>query len=96
VDLSCFSTASSDASLASVAWMYLCTPTRDFLRASKDEEYSIFFFILALSGHQDIRNSFCFLDESVVPWHWCSYSKSYRPYLKRLIMWMFVTNVTGC
>ena len=29
-------------------WMYLCTPTRDFLRASKDEEYSIFFFILAL------------------------------------------------
>ena len=48
-----------------------------------------------LSGHQDIRNSFCFLDESVVPWHWCSYSKSYRPYLKRLIMWMFVTNMTG-
>ena len=35
-----------------------------------------------LSGHQDIRNSFCFLLDSVVPWHWCSYSKSYRPYLK--------------
>ena len=41
---------------------------------------------LALSGHQDIRNSFCFLLDSVVPWHWCSYSKSYSPYLQSPIL----------
>ena len=38
-----------------------------------------------LSGHQDIKKSFCFLEESVVPWHWCSYSKSYNPYLREKI-----------
>lgn len=43
-------------------WMYFWTPTKDFLRASKDEEYNIFFFTLAVSGHQDMRNSFCFLE----------------------------------
>merc|ERR1740123_1616070 len=50
--------------------MYFCTPTKHFFRASKEEEQSIFFLILALSGHQDIRNSFSFLLASVVPWHW--------------------------
>lgn len=39
-------------------------------------EYNIFFLTLAVSGHQDIRNSFCFLEDSDVPWHWCIYSKS--------------------
>lgn len=43
-------------------WMYFWTPTKDFLRASNDEEYNIFFFTLAVSGHQDMRNSFCFLE----------------------------------
>ena len=47
--------------------MNLCTPTRDFLRLSKEEAYNIFFLILAESGHQFIRNSFCFLEDSVVP-----------------------------
>ena len=32
-------------------WINLCTPTKDFLRASKEEEYNIFFLIFALSGH---------------------------------------------
>ena len=41
--------------------MYLATPTRAFLSASKEEEYNIFFFTLASSGHQDIKNSFSFL-----------------------------------
>ena len=34
----------------------------------------------AVSGHQDIKKSFCFLVLSDVPWHWCIYSKSKRPY----------------
>lgn len=38
---------------------------------------------LAVSGHHDIRKSFCFFELSVVPWHWCIYSKSNRPYLER-------------
>merc|ERR1719351_288861 len=59
----------TDASEASVAWMNLCTPTRAFLRLSKEEAYNIFFLILAESGHQFIRNSFCFFEDSVVPWH---------------------------
>ena len=50
-----------------VTWINLCTPTKDFLRASKEDEYNIFFLILALSGHQAIRKSFCFLLDSVVP-----------------------------
>ncbi len=62
-----------------LTWMYLCTPTRAFFRASKLDEYNIFRLILAVSGHQDMRNSFCFLLVSVVPWHWWSYSKSNRP-----------------
>lgn len=37
---------------------------------------------LAVSGHHDIRKSFCFFELSVVPWHWCIYSKSNRPYLE--------------
>lgn len=37
---------------------------------------------LAVSGHQDIKNSFCFFELSDVPWHWCMYSKSKRPYLE--------------
>ena len=41
--------------------------TKDFFRVSKELAYNIFFLILAESGHQDIRNSFCFLDTSVVP-----------------------------
>lgn len=45
-----------------ITWMYFWTPTKDFLRASKEEEYSIFFLTLAVSGHQDIRNNFCFLE----------------------------------
>jgi len=60
VDLSFSSTASGEASEWSVAWMYLATPTRAFLSASKEEEYNIFFFTLASSGHQDIKNSFSF------------------------------------
>lgn len=45
---------------------------------------------LAVSGHQAIRNSFCFLELSEVPWHWCMYSKSKRPYLQkeREIQWV--------
>jgi hypothetical protein len=42
--------------------MYFWIPTRDFFKASKEDEYNIFFLILAVSGHQDIRNSFCFFD----------------------------------
>lgn len=56
------STASSEASDRSVACMYFCTPTSDFFRASKELEYNIFFLTLAVSGHHDIKNSFCFLD----------------------------------
>lgn len=37
---------------------------------------------LAVSGHHDMRKSFCFFELSVVPWHWCIYSKSNRPYLQ--------------
>ena len=62
-----------------LTWMYLWTPTSAFLRASKLEEYNIFFLMRAVSGHQDMRKSFCFFETSVVPWHWCSYSKSYSP-----------------
>ena len=42
--------------------------TKDFFNVSKELAYNIFFLILAESGHQDIRNSFCFLELSVVPW----------------------------
>lgn len=42
--------------------MYFWTPINDFFRASKDEEYNIFFLTLAVSGHQEIKNSFCFLE----------------------------------
>ena len=42
--------------------MYFWIPTSDFFKASKEDEYNIFFLILAVSGHQDIRNSFCFLE----------------------------------
>ena len=41
--------------------------TKDFFNVSKELAYNIFFLILAESGHQDIRNSFCFLELSVVP-----------------------------
>ena len=41
--------------------------TSDFFRVSKELAYSIFFLILAESGHQDIRKSFCFLELSAVP-----------------------------
>lgn len=41
--------------------MYLATPTSAFFKASKEDEYNIFFFTLASSGHQDIKNSFSFL-----------------------------------
>ncbi len=40
--------------------MYLATPTKAFFKASKDEEYNIFFFTFASSGHHDIRKSFSF------------------------------------
>lgn len=43
-------------------WIYFWTPTKDFLRASNEEEYNIFFLTLAVSGHQDIRNNFCFFE----------------------------------
>ena len=62
-------------------WSQWIKLTKDFLRVSKELAYNIFFLILAESGHHDIRNSFCFLELSAVPWHWCSYSKSYNPYL---------------
>jgi len=48
--------------------MYLWTPTKDFLRVSKELAYNIFFLILAESGHQLIRNNFCFLELSAVPY----------------------------
>lgn len=38
---------------------------------------------LAVSGHHDMRKSFCFLELSDVPWHWCMYSKSNNPYLAK-------------
>ena len=41
--------------------------TKDFFKVSKELAYNIFFLILAESGHHDIRNSFCFLELSVVP-----------------------------
>ena len=41
--------------------------TKDFFNVSKELAYNIFFLILAESGHQDIRNSFCFLELSAVP-----------------------------
>ena len=59
--------------------MYFWTPTRHFLRASKLEEYSIFFLMRAVSGHQDIKSNFSFMVFSEVPWHWCWYSKSNKP-----------------
>jgi len=40
--------------------MYLATPTRAFFKASKDEEYNIFFLTFASSGHHDIKKSFSF------------------------------------
>jgi len=56
--------------------MNLATPTNAFFRASKLDEYNIFFLIFAVSGHHSIRKSFFFLLISVAPWHWCEYSKS--------------------
>lgn len=45
-----------------LTWMYLATPVSDLLRASKLEEYSIFDLTLPWSGHQSIRNIFCFFE----------------------------------
>lgn len=47
--------------LTLITWMYFATPTNAFFKASKDDEYNIFFLTLASSGHQDIKKSFSFL-----------------------------------
>jgi len=60
-----------------LTWMYFWTPTSDFFRASKLEEYSIFFFTFAVSGHHDIKKSFCFFDACV---------QMYRPITRLVVM----------
>lgn len=63
--------------------MYFWTPTRDFFNASKLEEYNIFFLTLAVSGHQDIKNNFCFFEA----WNFKFIKKSAYQTEKILIVW---------